>query len=399
MMAATHRDLRRGIEDGTFREDLYYRLNVINIVIPPLRERQQEILPLAEVLLRRHLPPGETAPVLTKELQAAMLEYNWPGNVREVENVMRRYLVYQDADMLIQELVRLNSAPAALSDRLPERNHANGNLLTMDHLEQSSRTGGNQAVARGSGSHTMEPAAGRGTAEYRVQGLPLQAAKIWHCRDEGEARGSRRLRGGCGRRLHSAIHSPGGKEPVLFENLREDFRTYDRQWSRQGLWVMVVYRFGRWRYTVRRRWLRLPFSFIYKLLKPFSEILTGIELPCEATLGKRFRIDHFGGIVISGDAVFGDDCVIRNGVTVGLRHTGVRGAPILGNRVDVGAGAKILGAIRIGDDVAIGANAVVLKDVPSNSIAVGIPARILPRKVQEVAVEEIPDNGIVEVHV
>ena len=185
----------------------------------------------------------------------------------------------------------------------------------------------------------------------------------------------------------------------MFENLREDFRTYDRQWSRQGLWVMVVYRFGRWRYTVRRRWLRLPFSFIYKLLKPFSEILTGIELPCEATLGKRFRIDHFGGIVISGDAVFGDDCVIRNGVTVGLRYTGVRGAPILGNRVDVGAGAKILGAIRIGDDVAIGANAVVLKDVPSNSIAVGIPARILPRRVQEVAVEEIPDNGIVEVHV
>jgi DNA-binding NtrC family response regulator len=139
VMAATHRDLRRGIEGGTFREDLYYRLNVISIVIPPLRERQQEILPLAEVLLRRHLPPGETAPVLTKELQAAMLEYNWPGNVREVENVMRRYLVYQDADMLIQELVRLNSAPAALSDRLPERNHANGNLLTMDHLERSSR--------------------------------------------------------------------------------------------------------------------------------------------------------------------------------------------------------------------------------------------------------------------
>jgi two-component system response regulator AtoC len=139
VMAATHRDLRRAIEDGTFREDLYYRLNVISIVIPPLRERQQEILPLAEVLLRRHLPPGETAPVLTKELQAAMLEYNWPGNVREVENVMRRYLVYQDADMLIQELVRLNSAPAEQSDRVPERDHTNGNILTMDHLERSSR--------------------------------------------------------------------------------------------------------------------------------------------------------------------------------------------------------------------------------------------------------------------
>jgi serine O-acetyltransferase len=168
--------------------------------------------------------------------------------------------------------------------------------------------------------------------------------------------------------------------PGLFKNIREDWHTYDRQLSRQGLWAMVVYRFGRWRYTIRWRWLRMPFSFLYKLLKPFSEVLTGIELPCEATLGRRFRIDHFGGIVISGDAVFGDDCVIRNGVTVGLRHTGHRGAPILGNRVDIGAGAKILGTIRIGDDVLIGANAVVLSDVPSNSIAVGIPARVLPRK-------------------
>ena len=114
---------------------------------------------------------------------------------------------------------------------------------------------------------------------------------------------------------------------------------------------MVVYRFGRWRYTIRWRWLRMPFSFLYKVLKPISEVLTGIELPCEVTLGRRFRIDHFGGIVISGDAVFGDDCVIRNGVTVGLKHTGYRGAPTLGNRVDVGAGAKILGPIRIGDDV------------------------------------------------
>ena len=142
---------------------------------------------------------------------------------------------------------------------------------------------------------------------------------------------------------------------------------------------MLVYRYGRWRYTIRPRLLRVPFSFLYKLLKPICEILTGIELPCETVVGRRFRIDHFGGIIISGDAVFGDDCVIRNGVTVGLRHTGIRGAPIIGNRVDIGAGAKILGPIHVGDDVAIGANAVVLKDVPAHSIAVGVPARILPR--------------------
>ena len=173
-----------------------------------------------------------------------------------------------------------------------------------------------------------------------------------------------------------------GREDLLFENLREDWLTYDRQLSRQGLWAMVIYRFGRWRYTIGPRWIRLPFSFLYKFLQKCVEIVAGIELPCEVTLGHRFRIDHFGGIVISGDATFGDDCIVRNGVTVGLRNTGQRGAPVIGNRVDIGAGAKILGAIRIGDDVAIGANAVVLQDVPSNSIAVGIPARILPRKSQ-----------------
>jgi serine O-acetyltransferase len=185
----------------------------------------------------------------------------------------------------------------------------------------------------------------------------------------------------------------GLRSKAVFENLREDWRTHDRQWTRQGLWVMVVYRFGNWRYKIRNRAIRVPFSFAYKLLKVLSEILTGIELPCETKLGHRFRIDHFGGIIISGDAVFGDDCIVRNGVTVGLRHTGQRGAPVIGNRVDIGAGAKILGSIRIGDDVAIGANAVVISDVPSNSIAVGIPAKIRPRHLPQPALSVMKETA------
>ena len=165
----------------------------------------------------------------------------------------------------------------------------------------------------------------------------------------------------------------------MFDNLREDWRTYEHDPTRQGLWVMVVYRFGRWRYRIHNRWLRLPFSILYKILKLLSQILTGIDLPCEVTVGRRFKIEHFGDIIISGDTVFGDDVVIRNGVTVGLKRTNERGAPIIGNRVDIGAGAKILGPIRIGDDVAIGANAVVLRNVPPNSLAIGVPAQIRPR--------------------
>lgn len=165
----------------------------------------------------------------------------------------------------------------------------------------------------------------------------------------------------------------------MFENLREDWVTHERDIWRQGLWVMAVYRFGVWRYGIRNKLARKPLSFTYKLLRTVSQILTGIELPCEVSVGRRFKIEHFGAITVSGDAVFGDDVVIRNGVTVGLRHTGVRGAPIVGDRVDIGAGAKILGPIRVGNDVVIGANAVVIEDVPPNSLAVGVPARILPR--------------------
>jgi serine O-acetyltransferase len=166
----------------------------------------------------------------------------------------------------------------------------------------------------------------------------------------------------------------------MFENIREDWHAHDCQWTRHGFWVLVVYRFGRWRYSIRWRPARMPLSLLYKLAKFFSEMLLGVELPCEAVIGRRFVIEHVGGIVVSGDARFGDDCVIRNGVTVGLRNRGIAGSPIIGNRVDIGAGAKLLGTIQIGDDCAIGANAVVLCDVPPRSIAVGVPAHVLPRK-------------------
>ncbi|MEN9847757.1 MAG: hypothetical protein RL368_497 [Pseudomonadota bacterium] len=164
----------------------------------------------------------------------------------------------------------------------------------------------------------------------------------------------------------------------MFENIRVDWQHY-QSFSCQGFWVMMVYRLGRWRYNLASRWLRLPFSVLYKILHVTVQILTGIDLPCEVVVGRGFIIEHFGGIIISGDTVFGDDVVIRNGVTIGLRHRGMRGSPVIGNRVDIGTGAKILGPITIGDDVVIGANAVVICDVPANSIAVGIPARILPR--------------------
>lgn len=166
----------------------------------------------------------------------------------------------------------------------------------------------------------------------------------------------------------------------MFDHIREDWHTYERDPWRQGLWAMLAYRFGRWRYRVRPALLRKPLSFVYKLAKIASQILTGIDLPCETAVGRRLKFEHFGGIIISGDTVIGDDVIIRNGVTIGLKRTHEPGAPLIGDRVDIGAGAKILGRIRVGDDAVIGANAVVLQDVPAGALAVGIPARIIERK-------------------
>ncbi len=143
---------------------------------------------------------------------------------------------------------------------------------------------------------------------------------------------------------------------------------------------MVVYRFGRWRYGVRPVIVRKFFSLIYRILYKLVQIVAGIELPCEVPVGKGFVIDHSGGIVISGFARFGDNCRIRSGVVVGLSRVGDPCAPVIGNNVDIGTGAKILGNIVIGNNVLIGANAVVLTDVPDDSIAVGVPAIIKPRK-------------------
>lgn len=174
----------------------------------------------------------------------------------------------------------------------------------------------------------------------------------------------------------------------MFDNLREDLHSYGGDPTRRGFWTMIVYRFGRWRYTIQSRPVRLPFSILYKALKVIAESLTGTELPCEVVIGRRLRIEHSFDVVVSGDAVLGDDVVLRNGVTIGLRHEGKRGAPVIGNRVDIGAGAKLLGPIVIGDDVSIGANAVVIRDVPSNSIAVGVPARVVAKRSDVVSKNE-----------
>jgi serine O-acetyltransferase len=103
----------------------------------------------------------------------------------------------------------------------------------------------------------------------------------------------------------------------------------------------------------------------------------GIELPYTTKLGRRVVFEHQSGIVIHGDCRIGDDCTIRHGVTLGNRRFDrPRDAPELGDRVNVGAGAVVIGAVKIGAGANIGANAVVFEDVPAGATAIGVPARI-----------------------
>jgi serine O-acetyltransferase len=151
-----------------------------------------------------------------------------------------------------------------------------------------------------------------------------------------------------------------------------------------GFWALLVYRFGHARFVIRNKIVRAPWTIVYIVLNKLTEVFCGICIGATATIGRRLSIEHHGCIVIHGAAVIGDDCLIRHGVTLG--NTGSEdpfGAPTIGNRVQFGAGAKILGRVRVGNDVIIGANAVVIQDVPDYAVVGGVPARILKMRTPE----------------
>jgi serine acetyltransferase len=164
----------------------------------------------------------------------------------------------------------------------------------------------------------------------------------------------------------------------LWAQIREDWQAHGRDWTKPGFRAVAVHRFGVWRMRVRSRVLRAPLSMIYRSMFRYCRNHYGIELAPGLTLGRRTIVEHQSGIVVHGHCVIGDDCILRQGTTLGNKNLDRPfDAPQLGSRVNVGAGAKILGAVTIGSDAVIGANAVVLHDVPASCVAVGIPARVM----------------------
>jgi serine O-acetyltransferase len=160
--------------------------------------------------------------------------------------------------------------------------------------------------------------------------------------------------------------------------IREDYSTNNRRWSSPGFRALFVYRIDSWRQDIPNRFLRIPLTFMCGVASRWVRNHHGIELPPTATIGRRLHLIHWGGVVLHKYAILGDDCTILHGVTLGAAGDVDREkAPLLGNGVQVGTGAVILGAVVVGDRARIGPNAVVTMDVPADGTAFANPARVI----------------------
>ncbi len=167
----------------------------------------------------------------------------------------------------------------------------------------------------------------------------------------------------------------------LLSTLREDLAANKGHWERAGFHALAVYRLGAWA-DQQKGPIRLVANIAYRLLFGFVRNVYSIELSRGTKVGRRLWIPHPAGIVVSSKSEIGDDCLILQNVTIGLAgHRGRKRpgphAPRIGNGVEIGAGAVVMGGITIGDNARIGPNAVVLTDVPAGGTAFATPTKIM----------------------
>lgn len=170
--------------------------------------------------------------------------------------------------------------------------------------------------------------------------------------------------------------------------LREDFQTvFERDPAARNVLEIVLAYPGLhaiWLHRIAHRMHKRGIPVLPRVISHFNRWVTGIEIHPAARIGRRFFIDHGMGVVIGETAEIGEDVMLYQGVTLGIYHTqnveqlrGVKRHPTLGNHVTVGVGAKILGAITVGEGANIGAGSVVNKDVPPHTTVVGVPGRVV----------------------
>lgn len=167
------------------------------------------------------------------------------------------------------------------------------------------------------------------------------------------------------------------EELGLFELLAEDFRTYERDVWQPGLWAIVAHRIGR-RAMSAGGVARIGLGAVSALMSKAVDMVWGIHLRRTVRVGRRVRLWHFGCMLLNARAI-GNDVHIRHGTTLGpLRKSSAEHLPTIEDRVDLGAGVAVLGAVVIGHDATVGANSVVVKDVQPHATMLGVPARMVP---------------------
>lgn len=170
----------------------------------------------------------------------------------------------------------------------------------------------------------------------------------------------------------------GAKGPSTWATMRDDYRRHGSSLTSGAFVSLCVYRFGRWALHRRNKVVRTLASKLYGFANLFVANITKIWIPPQVTIGDAFHIvNNEGSLSIHPDAVIGDRLGVMHNVTIGTNMN--RGVPTIGNDVFIGTNSTVLGKIRIGDRVRIGANTAVTTDVPADSICIGSPARIYPR--------------------
>jgi serine O-acetyltransferase len=159
---------------------------------------------------------------------------------------------------------------------------------------------------------------------------------------------------------------------TLWQLLAEDFRTHDGSLTEAGFWALAVHRVGTWAQS-KPAAVRHPLRALTGALSVGTEWLVGIRLAPDMKIGRRMRIWHHGCINIAAREI-GDDVHIRHSTTMGPAG-GSDSRPVIGDRVEVGVGACILGDVRVGNDAMVGANALIVQDVPDSTVMAGVPAR------------------------
>ena len=174
------------------------------------------------------------------------------------------------------------------------------------------------------------------------------------------------------------------RRPGLLRQLREDYAVNGSDWTKPGFRALAVHRFGIWCKGLRWKILRWPLWRVYLVLFRYVRNHYGIEIPLSVEIGRRVMLGHQHGIVFHPLAKVGDGCIIRHNVTIGAHSLKQnRLVPTLGNNVEIGCGATIIGGIHVGDGASVGANTLVRTDVPPGALAVGNPARIIERGNEE----------------